>query len=586
MKNTLCRLLLSLVLLSSTTLFAEENTTKKANAATPQADVHAQVFSVNQYPSASECAPCHQKIYEEWRYSNHAYASISPMFNKFEQAISTLSSGTVGFFCMRCHSGVGTAMREPRQEPTWQRHQVAREGVTCISCHRVNEEYGKVDAERRIIPGELTAKPMYGGRDPSGVAEVVKNKDYYKVTTDKQEVGIPIHPTAVKFEHISTSEFCVSCHQVAVVPGIKLETVWDEYRASPAHKQGISCQDCHMSTIPGKNSGYEKAPSAIVNGKEINPDSQHSNHAFIGPGYPIGHPGIFPHNPDAEKWSVETWLKFDYRAGWGTDEFEDKVFKGEMKPTFPAEWASADDRTQARLVIESNMKKIQEKSQLRAVLLEGSSKLDGPFIKGTPRAGKALKFTYTITNLNPGHNMPSGSLGAQPEIWLNVALIDPDGKNVWESGYVDSNGDFADNHSLDVRTGKLKADQQLVNLQSKFLTTNLKGTDREMYLPVPFEADQIPFIRPGPVPVTNLNHPPTIRMEKRSLPPLGSRDADYKVPGSALTKPGKYKLAVRLRSRAEPIYFMKFCGSTDEMIRAMNEWMLDFHSYTVEFDVK
>ena len=35
-------------------------------------------------------------------------------------------------------------------------------------------------------------------------------------------------------------------------------------------------------------------------------------------------------------------------------------------------------------------------------------------------------------------------LGAQPEIWLNVALVGPDGKTVWESGYVDSHGDMAD----------------------------------------------------------------------------------------------------------------------------------------------
>ncbi|HET6266337.1 MAG TPA: multiheme c-type cytochrome [Acidobacteriota bacterium] len=569
-------------------------TADKKSGSTPQftydksltGDPHKPLFSKSQYPSASECAPCHQKIYEEWRFSNHAYASISPMFNKFEQRITDLSSGTVGFFCMRCHSGIGTAMREPREQPTWQRAQVSREGVTCISCHRVNEEYGKVDAERHIIPGEPNKTPMWGPFDGTLIEEVLKNKDYYKVALNKEDLGINIHNGAVKFDHIATSEFCVSCHQVAVVPGIKLETVWDEYRASPAHKKGVSCQDCHMSTVPGKNSGYEKGPSAVINGKEIGPERQHSNHGFIGPGYPVSHPGIFPHNPDGQKWSVEAWLKFDYRAGWGTDAFEDKVAKGQLKVNFPPEWASPDDRVQAALVVESNMKKLQEKSALRKVLMEGGSRLDGPFIKGTPRVGKGLKFTYTISNLNPGHNMPSGSLGAQPELWLNVALIDPDGKNVWESGYVDKNGDFCDNHSLEVRAGTIKADQQLVNLQSKFLTTNLKGTDREMYLPVPFEADQIPFIRPGPVPVTNLNHPPTIRMEKRSLPPLGSRDADYSVPGSALSKPGKYHLAVRLRSRAEPIYFMKFCFATDDMIQGMLEWMLDIHPYTVEFDVK
>ena len=203
-----------------------------------------------------------------------------------------------------------------------------------------------------------------------------------------------------------------------------------------------------------------------------------------------------------------------------------------------------------------------------------------------PTAGSALSFHYTVTNLNSGHNLPSGSLGAQPEIWFNVALIDPDGINVWESGYVDSNGDMADLHSLDVLAGTLAHDDQLFNLQTKFLTTNVKGTDREMYLPVNFDLDQLPLLRPPAQPVTVINHPPFVRMEGRSLPPLSSRDAKYTVPASAMTKSGTYRLAVRMRSRAEPIYFMKFVGATAEMEQAMNEWMLDFHAYTTEFTVQ
>jgi hypothetical protein len=137
-----------------------------------------------------------------------------------------------------------------------------------------------------------------------------------------------------------------------------------------------------------------------------------------------------------------------------------------------------------------------------------------------------------------------------------------------------------------VAAGKIAHDGQLFNLQSKFLTTNVKGTDREMYLPVPFDPDQIPFIRPAGTPNSVLNHPPFIRMEKRSLPPLGSRDARYAVPAKKLDRPGLWRLAVRLRSRAEPIYFMSFVGATDDMKRAMNEWMLDYHAYTVQFEVR
>jgi len=41
-----------------------------------------------------------------------------------------------------------------------------------------------------------------------------------------------------------------------------------------------------------------------------------------------------------------------------------------------------------------------------------------------------------------------------------------------------------------------------------------------------------------------------------------------------------------MRSRAEPIYFMKFVKATREMEQAMNEWMLDIHPYSVAFEVR
>src|ERR1051326_1554769 len=99
------------------------------------------------YPSATSCRPCHQQIYDEWRLSAHAYASISPMFHKFEQKINDLSQGTVGTFCLRCHSTVGTSMGERRELALWERSDVSREGVTCITCHRINEQYGRVNGE-------------------------------------------------------------------------------------------------------------------------------------------------------------------------------------------------------------------------------------------------------------------------------------------------------------------------------------------------------------------------------------------------------------------------------------------------------
>jgi Cytochrome c554 and c-prime len=537
------------------------------------------------YPTAAQCGQCHKQIYEEWASSQHAYSSISPMFHAFEQKFQELTKGTVGTFCVRCHQQVGTQLGENRETPLWAMSQISREGVTCITCHRVKEQYGKVNGERRVEPGKIF-EPVYGSGEKSVIKDVLANKDTYSVKTSKDGRGTDIHNGMMTNPQITKSEFCVSCHQVAVNLGIKLEIVWDQYRDSPARQAGVTCQDCHMGKVPGKPEGYATAPSAVIGGKEINPGRKHANHRFIGPGYSIAHPGIFPHNTKAQAFSMKEWLQFDWRAGWGTTEFEDKVAKGKIKVDFPKRWADALDREDARQIIEENLTKLNERDEFRRQVMENGTKVDGPYIEGDPRVGRDLAFSYKIKNLNSGHNLPSGSLGAQPQLWVNVALVDPDGKNVWESGYVDSNGDLADLHSLEVAAGRIKTDQQVVNFQTKFLTTNLKGTDREMYLPVNFDIDPLPHLRPPQIPTTVLNHPPLVRMENHSLPPLGEKLAKYRVPGNLITKPGNYRLAFRLRSRAEPIYFMRFVRATKEMERRMNERMLSFKAYTVELEVK
>jgi nitrate/TMAO reductase-like tetraheme cytochrome c subunit len=537
------------------------------------------------FPTAAQCGECHKQIYDEWSSSQHAYASISPMFHKFEQKFQELTRGTVGTFCVRCHQQVGTQLGENREAPLWQRTQISREGVTCITCHRVKEQYGKVNGERRVEPGKIF-EPVYGSGQQSVIKDVLAKKDTYTVATNEKERGNQIHAGMIPNDQITKSEFCVSCHQVAVNLGIKLEIVWDQYRDSPARKAGVSCQDCHMGKVPGKPEGYDTAPSAVVGGKEVNPGRRHANHRFIGPGYSIAHPGIFPHNIKSQTISIEDWLLFDWRAGWGTTDFEDKVAAKKIKVTFPKRWADSVDREDARAIIDENLKKLDERDEIRHEVMENSSHIDGPFITGTPKVGADLAFTYRIKNTNTGHNLPSGSLGAQPQLWVNVALVDPDGRNVWETGYVDSNGDIADLHSLDVASGRIATDQQLVHFQTKFLTTNVKGTDREMYLPVNFDIDPLPHLRPPGVPTSVLNHPPLVRMENRSLPPLGQHIAKYTVPGHLMTKPGKYQLAFRMRSRAEPIYFMRFVKSTTEMERSMNERIMNFHAFAVDVDVK
>lgn len=550
-------------------------------------DPHAEVYANNCYPSAMTCAKCHPKVYDEWRVSAHAYAAISPMFQKFEQTITNLSQGTIGTFCMRCHAPVATQMNFPRSASMLDAPYVFREGVTCVACHRVKEQYGKVNGERRIEPGPIQA-PVYGTIGGDGVARAIADKDNYKIKLDPNDKspGQEIHLQGIQFEQLSKSEFCYACHQVAVHPGIALEVVWAQYRAGPACKKGISCQDCHMGVVPGVPYGYAMGAAADLSGKNVNDQRKHSNHIFFGPSNPIAHPGIFPHNEKALRWTSAQWLEFDWRSDWGSDAFEKAVAAKQILVGFPKTWDSSDERRDARKVLDDNLKLLSIKKASSIAVMEAGTHLDGPQFDTLPRVGNDLNFSYRVSNVSEGHNSPSGSLGAQPQLWLNVVLTGPAGNWLWESGYLDGNGDLANQHSLQVTQRLIPPDRQLFNLQTQFLTTGVKGTDREMYLPVNVDIDQLPFLRPGNIPVSVMNHPPFIRMEQKSIPPLGHKLARYNVPASLLCQPGVYTLTVRLRSRMEPIYFMRFCDATPEMERRMLEETIDLHPYSVQFQVQ
>jgi hypothetical protein len=487
---------------------------------------------------------------------------------------------------MRCHAPVATALCASRDEPLWNLPEVAREGVTCIACHRVQYVYGKSNGERRIEPGNVFA-PVFGGIGGEGVAETIHRKEHFKVKTSPGEPGPgqDIHVEGIYFDPLTRSEFCTPCHQVAVHPGIKLEVVWEQYRASPACKKGIQCQDCHMGRVPGLPLGYNVGPVAKMADKTVNDFRKKSNHIFYGPNYSIAHPGVFPFHLKASRWTTDEWLAFDWRAGWGTEAFENRVADGEIQVCFPPVWAEADDRYDAREIIEENLAKLNRKRELRVEVMKNGSHVEGPFFDSPLCRGEDLRFHYVVTNTNEGHNLLTASLGAQPQFWANVVLIGPDGRRLWETGYLDSYGDLANIHSIDVRRKRVPYDWQLFNLQTMFLITGAKGTDREFFVPVNVDIDQLPFIRPGVQPISVINHPPFIRMESQSLAPLGSRHVPYRIPGELIEQPGTYRLSFRMRSRSEPMYLLRFCEATPEMERSLNEWMIDVHPITVEFTV-
>ncbi|MGR9105436.1 MAG: multiheme c-type cytochrome [Gammaproteobacteria bacterium] len=517
-----------------------ESVTGQANKA------HQALLLDNRFPSAAECRKCHEDHYREWSVSPHAYAQLSPVFNSMSATIVHLTNGTQGDFCIRCHTPVGMILEEPVFLANSKRHPTSREGITCVVCHRVNKNYGRISARVEIEEGSIF-DTVYGPSGNKELKRVLENANKYKVVTKEGERGRPIHTDAEKFFELTKPAFCGSCHDVLFPNGFRLEDAFSEYKTSPAAARGETCQDCHMGIEPGVKSGYREAPAARIGGVETRPRKR-TNHMFIGPDYSIVHPGIFPHNAKAQALAnIDEWIQFDYQAGWGTDEFEDKIADDYA---FPERWANIDDRYDARKILDDQFELLAVANADRLKILRAGYKI------GRIEVGKAddsgLDFRVMVKNGTDGHGVPTG-FDAERLVFLQITVQDANGKIVFRSGDLDPNGDVRDSHSLYVHNGELPRDDQLFSLQSKFITRNVRGSEREQVLTVNYSASPLPFVRPSTISTLLLGRPVGVRKQKEIIRSGQHRWADYHVASSALTGAGPYTANVKLIAGMVPV---------------------------------
>ncbi len=516
----------------------------KSEGLEDQEDPHASLMK-ERFPSASTCRACHPNHYRQWSSSAHAYAQLSPVFNAMQGTINKKMHGTLGDFCIRCHTPVGMTIKEPLFTSNINRHPLSVEGITCIACHRMNKEVGKVSGRRPLVQASIL-EPVYGPSGGSEVKKVIADGDF-GVVTESGKPGRAIHRDAHQMTQLSQPGFCGSCHDVNLPNGFRLEEAFSEFKASPAARRGETCQDCHMGKEPGISSGYDFGPAAIVGGKKTR-DRKLTNHTFSGPDYSIVHPGIFPHNPVAQEMaSMAEWLQFDHKAGWGTDEFEDAVSDD---ATFPEKWESADDRYEAREIIDEQLLLLEEVNQRRLALLKRGYLLSEILVDRKNQTG--LAFHLEIKNGTDGHNVPTG-FTAERLVFLEVTVLDPQGNVVFRSGDLDPNGDVRDAHSIYVHNGELPVDEQLFSLQSKFITLNVRGGEREQVLAVNESVDSLPFLRTSTMPTTLTGRPLSARIHKRSIEPGGVKQAHYKLTSDQMRGPGDYTVRVRLKSAMVPV---------------------------------
>ncbi|HHI68667.1 MAG TPA: ATP-binding cassette domain-containing protein, partial [Planctomycetes bacterium] len=141
------------------------------------------------FTSSAQCRFCHPEVYKEWEESWHSKAWTDPEVRK-------LSNDFRNQACLSCHvpRPVLETGLDQRVLPRTTR---LKEGVGCLTCH--------MDAQGRIR----------GSRD------------------------VPTAPCSpVKSAALGTNPLCAPCHNQ--------HHTHDQWKASPAAKEGKTCNTCHM----------------------------------------------------------------------------------------------------------------------------------------------------------------------------------------------------------------------------------------------------------------------------------------------------------------------------------------------------
>jgi hypothetical protein len=177
----------------------------------------------DKFEPAENCG-CHSAFLDQWKVSMHAKALDDPLYQLKLEKANKATDGALGPFCDACHApvaimgGLDTAGELPPQ---------GAQGVGCSFCHQVtgtNEPIGNTSQQ-------VTADGVYRAQFDDAVS--------------------PYHETAYSAFH-ETAEFCGACHNVDhPANGLHLEATYTEWKNGPYAKEGIVCQDCHMTPGPG-----------------------------------------------------------------------------------------------------------------------------------------------------------------------------------------------------------------------------------------------------------------------------------------------------------------------------------------------
>ena len=173
------------------------------------------------FQSATVCSQCHPEIYRTWRFSTHASAYTSPLFQISVDRIRR-TDPRQALPCEHCHNPIRFFLDPDDPKAAL----FAQEGVTCDFCHSVEFVIQGAGFPRYLInPGiKFGPYPTAGGTKGSA------------------------HETKFSPLHI-LSVFCAGCHEYRNEHGISILSTYSEWEESFYRGKSVHCQFCHLPSL-------------------------------------------------------------------------------------------------------------------------------------------------------------------------------------------------------------------------------------------------------------------------------------------------------------------------------------------------
>ncbi len=199
---------------------------------------------------------CHVDFYQQWRqammsqaYTHHwdeiEYFKLAVPHAEKDPKVAGVKAG-----CNGCHSPLAFLAGDvPPPKP--EANSRANESVACDVCHTMTGFAGETPFNFNYIsePGRVKYGPREGAVSP---AHETRKSEFYK-----------------------TAELCGTCHNEKNPYNIWVKSTHLEWKEGPYAKQGVLCQDCHMTFSPGHNASM---------GPELPSVAQHLFHGAHDPG--------------------------------------------------------------------------------------------------------------------------------------------------------------------------------------------------------------------------------------------------------------------------------------------------------------